>query len=157
MAFSVRARNEILDGAKRLPASLCNFEADCSRPWRSVAIFVSYGSLKGVEPGVSLLVVLVVSQDSGSAHGARVSSDGADGMGALSLRLFSFAGLCDRALSLLTAFALLLVALIQFHRGSSPGAFWPPLATTCKILLQAAPLVVLLFLLFPRINTGLRF
>src|SRR5262249_60940425 len=61
------------------------------------------------------------------------------------------------ALSLLTAFALLLVALIQFHRGSSPGAFWPPLSTTCKILVQAAPLVVLLFVLFPRINTGLRF
>src|SRR4029077_20537514 len=55
-----------------------------------------------------------------------------------------------------TAFALLLVALIQFYRGSSPGAFWPPLGTTGKILLEAAPLVVLLFVLFPRINTGLR-
>ena len=53
------------------------------------------------------------------------------------------------ALSLLTAFALLLVALIQFHRGSSPGAFWSPLETTGKLLLQAAPLVVLLFVLFP--------
>jgi transglutaminase-like putative cysteine protease len=61
------------------------------------------------------------------------------------------------ALSLLSAFALLLVALIQFYRGSSPGAFWLPLETTGKILLQAAPLIVLLFLLFPRINTGLRF
>jgi transglutaminase-like putative cysteine protease len=61
------------------------------------------------------------------------------------------------ALCLLAAFALLLVALIQFHRGSSPGAFWPPLGVTCKLLAQAAPLILLLFLLFPRINTGFRF
>jgi protein-glutamine gamma-glutamyltransferase len=61
------------------------------------------------------------------------------------------------ALCLLAAFALLLVALIQFHRGSSPGAFWPPLGLTCKLLAQAAPLILLLFLLFPRINTGFRF
>src|SRR5207249_2844914 len=61
------------------------------------------------------------------------------------------------ALCLLIAFALLVVALIQFHRGASPGTIWPPVATTCKLLLQALPLVVLLFLLFPRINAGLRF
>ena len=28
VCFSVRARNEILDGAKRLPAPLCNPEVD---------------------------------------------------------------------------------------------------------------------------------
>ena len=61
------------------------------------------------------------------------------------------------ALCLLVAFALLLVALIQFHRGSSPDAVWSPVRTTCKLLLQAAPLVVLFFLLFPRVNTGLQF
>jgi transglutaminase-like putative cysteine protease len=61
------------------------------------------------------------------------------------------------ALCLLIAFALLVVALIQFHRGASPGAVWPPVGTTCKLLLQALPLVVLFFLLFPRINAGLRF
>jgi protein-glutamine gamma-glutamyltransferase len=61
------------------------------------------------------------------------------------------------ALCLLIAFALLLVALIQFHRGASPGAIWPPVGTTCKLLLQALPLVVLFFFLFPRINAGFRF
>ncbi len=61
------------------------------------------------------------------------------------------------ALCLLTAFGLLLASLIQFYRGFSPGAFWPPLGTACRLLVQAAPLVVLLFVLFPRINTGLRF
>ena len=60
------------------------------------------------------------------------------------------------ALYLLIAFALLAVALIQFHRGEAPGAVWPPVRTTCKLLLQAAPLVVLFFLVFPRINAGLR-
>ncbi|MBO0696444.1 MAG: DUF3488 domain-containing transglutaminase family protein, partial [Verrucomicrobia bacterium] len=61
------------------------------------------------------------------------------------------------ALCLLTTFALLLVALIQFHRGASPGTFWPPLGTTFRLLIQAAPLVLLLFIFFPRLNTGLRF
>jgi protein-glutamine gamma-glutamyltransferase len=50
----------------------------------------------------------------------------------------------------------LLTALIQFQRGSSPGALWPALNTAARLLVQAAPLVILLFLLFPRINTGFR-
>src|SRR5207249_1725001 len=61
------------------------------------------------------------------------------------------------AFCLFVAFALLIAALVQFHRGSSPGAFWLPLATTLKLVAQAAPVVVLLFLLFPRINTGFQF
>jgi transglutaminase-like putative cysteine protease len=52
---------------------------------------------------------------------------------------------------------LLLVALVQFHGGSSLVSFWSPVGATCKLLAQAAPLVVLLFVLFPRINTGFRF
>jgi transglutaminase-like putative cysteine protease len=61
------------------------------------------------------------------------------------------------ALCLLIAFALLAVALIQFHRGAAAGAVWPPLVTASKLLLQALPLVILFFLLFPRVNAGLRF
>jgi len=52
---------------------------------------------------------------------------------------------------------LLAVALIQFHRGAAPGAVWPPIITASKLFLQALPLLILFFLLFPRINTGLRF
>jgi protein-glutamine gamma-glutamyltransferase len=119
------------------------------------AILASYGSLKGIEPGISLLVVLV-SLKVLEAHTAREFQ-----VMVLMGWVLCLCGFCLSqdfviALSLLTAFALLLVALIQFYRGSSPGAFWPPLGTTCKILVQAAPLVVLLFVLFPRINTGLR-
>jgi transglutaminase-like putative cysteine protease len=119
------------------------------------AIFASYGTLKGVEPGISLLVVLV-SLKVLEAHTAREFQVMVLMGWVLCLCGFFLSQDFVIALSLLTAFALLLVALIQFYRGSSPGAFWPPLATTFKILVQAAPLVLLLFVLFPRINTGLR-
>ena len=119
------------------------------------AVFASYGSLKGVEPGISLLVVLV-SLKVLEAHTAREFQVMVLMGWVLCLCGFFLSQDFVIALSLLTAFALLLVALIQFYRGSSPGAFWPPLGTICKILVQAAPLVVLLFVLFPRINTGLR-
>jgi len=118
--------------------------------------FNSYGSVRGVEAGISLLVVLM-SLKILEAHTAR------------EFRVMVLIGwvlcLCGlflsqdfaTALCLLIAFALLVVALIQFHRGASPGAVWPPVRTMCKLLLQALPLVVLFFLLFPRINPGLRF
>jgi protein-glutamine gamma-glutamyltransferase len=120
-----------------------------------VAVFASYGSLKGVEPGISLLVVLI-SLKVLEAHTAREFQVMVLMGWVLCLCGFFLSQDFVIALSLLNAFALLLVALIQFYRGSSPGAFWPPLGTTCKILVQAVPLVVLLFVLFPRINTGLR-
>jgi transglutaminase-like putative cysteine protease len=120
-----------------------------------VAIFASYGSLNGVEPAVSLLVVLM-SLKILEAQTAREFQVMVLIGWVLCLCGFSLSQNFAIALCLLTAFALLLVALIQFHRGSSPGAFWPPLGTAGKLLAQAAPLVVLLFLLFPRINTGFR-
>src|SRR4030095_14062189 len=120
------------------------------------AIFVGYGSVRGVEAGISLLVVLM-------------SLKILEGHTAREFRVMVLIGwmlcLCGfflsqdfaTALCLLIAFAMLVVALIQFHRGASPGAVWPPVGTTCKLFLQASPLVVLFFLLFPRINAGLRF
>src|SRR5262249_5872387 len=117
--------------------------------------FATYGSARNVEAGISLLVVLM-SLKILEAHTAR------------EFRVMVLIGwmlcLCGlilsqdftAALCLLIAFALLVVALIQFHRGAAPGAVWAPVRTTCKLLLQAAPLVVLFFLVFPRINTGLR-
>src|SRR6476620_5200039 len=118
--------------------------------------FISYGSARSLEAGISLLVVLM-SLKILEAHTAR------------EFRVMVLMGwvlcLCGlflsqdfaTALCLLIAFALLVVALIQFHRGAAPGAVWPPVGTTCKLLLQASPLVILFFLLFPRVNTGLRF
>jgi transglutaminase-like putative cysteine protease len=121
-----------------------------------LAIFVSYGSMKGVEPPISLLVVLM-SLKILEAHTAREFQVMVLMGWVLCLCGFFLSQDFVIALSILTAFALLLVALIQFYRGSSPGAFWPPVGTTVKLLLQAVPLIVLFFILFPRINTGLRF
>src|SRR6266568_9332123 len=102
------------------------------------AIFSSYGSLKGIEPGVSLLVVLM-SLKILEAHTAREFQVMVMMAWVLCLCGFFLSQDFAIALCLLAAFALLLVALIQFHRGSSPGALWPPLGTTCKLLAQAAP------------------
>ena len=119
-------------------------------------IFASYNSLKGVEPAVSLLVVLI-SLKVLEAHTAREFQVMVLMGWVLCLCGFFLSQDFAAAFCLLTAFALLLVALIQFHRAASRGAFWPPLRTACKLLAQAAPLIVLLFVFFPRIGTGFRF
>jgi len=117
--------------------------------------FITYGSARNVEAGISLLVVLM-SLKILEAHTAR------------EFRVMVLIGwmlcLCGlflsqdftTALCLLIAFALLVVALVQFHRGAAAGAVWPPIGMTSKLLLQASPLVALFFLVFPRINAGLR-
>lgn len=120
------------------------------------AVFFSYGAVRGVEAGISLLVVLM-SLKILEAHTAREFRVMVLIGWMLCLCGFFLSQDLTTALGLLLAFALLVVALVQFHQGTSPGAVWPPVRTTCKLLLQAFPLVVLLFLLFPRINTGLRF
>jgi transglutaminase-like putative cysteine protease len=120
------------------------------------AIFFSYGSIKGIEPGVSLIVVLM-SLKILEAHTAREFQVMVMVAWVLCLCGFFLAQDLATALCLLIAFGLLIVALVQFHRGSSQGVFWAPLRTAGKLLAQASPLIVLLFLLFPRVTTGLRF
>jgi protein-glutamine gamma-glutamyltransferase len=120
------------------------------------AIFFSYGSVKGIEPGVSVLVVLM-SLKILEAHTAREFQVMVMIAWVLCLCGFFLSQDLVIALCLLAGFALLLVALVQFQGGSSRGSFWSPVRATCKLLAQAAPLVLVLFLLFPRINTGFRF
>ena len=120
------------------------------------AISSSYGTLKGIEPGVSLLVVLM-SLKILEAHTAREFQVMVMMAWVLCLCGFFLSQDFAIALCLTAGFALLVVALIQFHRGLSPGAFWPPLVASFKLLAQATPLVVVLFFLFPRINIGFRF
>src|SRR5881227_4339377 len=119
-------------------------------------VFISYGSVRSVEAGISLLVVLM-SLKILEAHTAREFRVMVLMGWMLCLCGFFLSQDFATALCLLIAFALLVVALIQFHRGASPGAVWPPVGTTCKLHLQASPLVVLFFFLFPRINAGLQF
>ena len=119
------------------------------------ATFFSYGSVRGIEPGVSLIVVLM-SLKILEAHTAREFQVMVMVGWVLCLCGFFLTQDLAIAVCLLTAFTLLLVALVQFHRGLSPGALWPPVRTAGKLLAQASPLIVLLFLLFPRVNPALR-
>ena len=118
-------------------------------------LFFSYGSLRGIEPGVSLIVMLT-SVKILEAHTAREFHIMIMVAWVLCLCGFFLSQNLAIALCLLIAFTLLLVALIQFHRGSS-FAFWPPVRTAGKLLAQAGPLIILLFLFFPRLSTGFRF
>ena len=120
------------------------------------AIAVSYGSLRGIEPGVSLLVVLM-SLKVMESHTAREFQVMVLVGWVLCLCGFIMTQDLANGLSLLTAFALISAALIQFHRGAARGALWPPLRTAGKLIAQALPLIVLLFLFFPRVSTGFRF
>ena len=120
-----------------------------------MTVFMSYGAFRGVEAGISLLVILM-SLKILEAHTVREFRVMVLIGWMLCLCGFFLSQDLTTALCLLIAFALLLVALVQFHRGTSPGAVWPPVGTTCKLLLQALPIAVLFFLLFPRINAGLR-
>ena len=120
-----------------------------------VAVFFTYGSVKGIEPGVSLVVVLM-SLKILEAHTAREFQVMVMGAWILCLCGFFLSQDLATALCLSIAFTLLFVALVQFHRGAS-GALFSPAATAGKLLVQAVPLVILLFLLFPRVNAGLRF
>src|SRR5215469_16448885 len=92
--------------------------------------FNSYGSVIGVEAGISLLVVLM-SLKILEAHTIREFRVMVLIGWVLCLCGFFLSQDLATALCFLTAFALLVVALIQFHRGASPGAIWPPVGKTC--------------------------
>ena len=118
--------------------------------------FISYGSVRGVEAGISLLVVLV-SLKILEAHTARefrvMVTNRVD---ALFVWIFPFPRLHDSALSP-DRVCLAPGCTDPVSSWSVTGRDLVSARTTCKLLLQAAPLVVLFFLLFPRINAGFRF
>src|SRR5436190_941924 len=120
-----------------------------------ISILTTYGSIQGIEPGISI-IALLMSIKILEAHTAREFQVMV--MVGFVLCLCGFFLSQDLAIasSLLIAFVLLLAALIQFHRGAT-CAFSFPIRSALKLLLQATPLIVLLFLLFPRVSTGFRF
>jgi hypothetical protein len=111
------------------------------------AVVVTYGRPTGIEAGVSLLVVLAGLKilESHTARDFHVLV-----MIGWVLCLCGFLMTQDFAVALciLGAFVLLATSLVQFHRRRAPGgALWPPFATAGKLLLQALPIVLLLFFL----------
>ena len=119
------------------------------------AVFVSYGSLEGIEPGVSVVIILM-SLKILEAHTAREFQVMVNVGWILCLCGFFLSQDLAIALCALVAFVLLLVSSIEFHSGSAPSGVWRPLRTGLEMLLRATPLIVILFFLFPRINIGLR-
>jgi protein-glutamine gamma-glutamyltransferase len=120
-----------------------------------VAIFISYGAIKGIEPGVSLVIVLM-SLKIFEAHTAREFHFMVMLGWVLCLCGFFLAQDLAIAVCIMIAFTLLTTALVQFYRGLAAGRIWPPLRGALTLLAQAVPLIVLLFLLFPRVTTGFR-
>ena len=134
-----------------------------SRVWQIVlalvgfgAVVATYGSPQGIEPGVSLLII-VASLKILEAHTARDFHVLVMVGWVLCLCAFLMSQDLQIALCILGAFVLLNAALLQFHRrAAGPRALWPPLATSFKLLLQALPIILLLFFLFPRGTGGMR-
>jgi len=118
------------------------------------AIAATYGTMVGIEPGLTILVVLVSLKV--------IETNGERDFQVLAL-LGYFLALCalffsqDLLLWLYVGgvFTLLSAALIRFHSGS--GSVWRPVRTALVLLLQAAPLIALLFVFFPRTSSGFRF
>jgi protein-glutamine gamma-glutamyltransferase len=120
-----------------------------------VAIFLSYGAIKGIEPGVSLVIVLM-SLKIFEAHTVREFHFMVMLGWVLCLCGFFLAQDFAIALCIMIAFTLLTTALVQFYRGLAVGRIWPPLRGALVLFGQATPIIVLLFLLFPRVTTGFR-
>lgn len=120
------------------------------------AVMATYGTIAGLEPGLALLLVLM-SLKVLEAHTPR------DFHVLVLLGFF----LCLTALffnqGLLICLyvglvsAMLTATLVRFHRGGDARQpFWPAARTTGMIMLQALPLVVVFFVLFPRVYGGFR-
>ena len=118
------------------------------------AVFVTYGSIEGIEPGVSVVVILM-SLKILEAHTAREFQVMVNVGWILCLCGFFLSQDLAIALCALIAFTLLLVSLVEFHSGGAPTRIWPALRTGLKMLAQAAPLIVVFFILFPRVNIGI--
>jgi transglutaminase-like putative cysteine protease len=120
------------------------------------AIGMSYGSMIGIAPGLSILLVLVSLK--------LIETNSARDFQVLAL-LGYFLALCalffsqDLLLWLYVgAVVLLLTAtLVHFHRGGHARGFAPSLKVAGTLLVQAVPIIVLLFLLFPRSGAFFRF
>jgi transglutaminase-like putative cysteine protease len=118
------------------------------------AVFVTYGSLGGMEPGVSLIVVLMALKIL-EAHTVRELR--------VMIMISWILCLCGLVLSqelgtalwLGAAFLLTVVALVQFQQGPATRSGMS-VRETLKLLARALPLVVVLFVAFPRFNTGFR-
>ena len=112
-------------------------------------ILLTYGTALGIEPGLSVLLLLVSLKllETNTVRDFLVVA-----------LLGCFLALCDLFftqsfttwLYVAAVFVLLTAALVHFHRGRDAGRFRSSARLGAVLLLQALPIVVLLFVFFPR-------
>ena len=119
-------------------------------------VALTYGTMVGVEPGMSVLIVLLALKV--------IETNGERDFQVLAL-LGYFLCLCalffsqDLLLWLYVGavFVLITATLVRFHRGAVAGGAARPIRIAATLLLQALPIIILLFVFFPRTSTGFRF
>ena len=119
-------------------------------------IALSYGSLLGIEAGLGILLILLSLKllETNTVRDFQVLTL----LGwFLSLCALFFAQDLLMWLYIGAVCALLTAALVRFHCGNAPQAFRRSLRMAFTLAVQAVPIVVLLFLLFPRAYGGFRF
>ncbi|RYD79429.1 MAG: DUF3488 domain-containing protein, partial [Verrucomicrobiaceae bacterium] len=119
-------------------------------------VLLQFGTIVGVEAGLSVLLVLVSLKflEAASRRDLQV----------LTLLGF-FLALCDlffaqdlsRWVYVGGVLAWLTLAVVFSHTNGLPGGFRAAVRTTVLLFLQALPLICILFLFFPRIYGGFRF
>lgn len=122
----------------------------------AAGIALTYGSMVGIEPGLTILMVLVALKviETNSERDFQVLTL----LGYfLCLCTLFFAQELLVWLFVAAVFILLNATLTRFHRGEDAAGWLAPLRLSGALLAQALPIVVLLFLLFPRMATTLRF
>ncbi|HEY3899696.1 MAG TPA: DUF3488 and transglutaminase-like domain-containing protein [Chthoniobacter sp.] len=119
-------------------------------------VILTYGSPVGIEPGFSILAVLVSLK--------LIEANGARDFHVLALLGF-FLALCDlfteqdltRWMYVGVIFLLLLATLVHFHRGQESPSYGRSTVLAGTLLVQALPIALILFLFFPRVYGGFRF
>jgi len=117
-------------------------------------VAVTYGTALGIEPGFSILIVLVSLKV--------IEANGSRDFHVLALLGF-FLVLCDlffsqdliRWLYVAAIVLLLLATMVRFHRGA--GNYPRAAGLAVMLLLETLPLAALLFVFFPRFYGGFRF
>jgi transglutaminase-like putative cysteine protease len=120
------------------------------------AVALHYGSVLGIEPGLTILVLLVSLK--------LLETNNVRDFQVITL-LGYFLALCDLFFSqdlivwlyVALAFLVLTAALIRFHCGWRGMGYGRAAWLGGRMFLQGLPLVVILFLFFPRVDFGFRF
>jgi transglutaminase-like putative cysteine protease len=115
-----------------------------------LATFAAYHTIMGREAGVALLVIMLCLKLMEMNSGRDVAV--VMGLGYfVVITVFLFDQSIFMGLYMLLVVTLLTTALSAFSRQPSPAPQWANLRTAGVMLAQAAPLTLLLFVLFPRI------